>query len=336
MRRCPSLLLAVLIAGVVLAGCSSTSTTSSSGPGTSGATTTIAKAPGTSGGTGTTGSATKGTSPAAGGPCPTAPIKVVVSVDQWGDIVKQLGGKCTEVTSIVTSASGDPHDYEPTPADNAKFADAKLVVVNGVDYDPWAEKAVDTLSTKPAVVNGGEVLGLKEGDNPHIWYSPDDVEKVSAAVTSELAKLSPAAAEYFQTQATAWTASMQPYRDEIAKIKAKSSGKTYAATESVFDYMAAAVGLTNATPQGYQNAAANESDPAPGDVNDFQTALKDKKIKVLIFNTQTEGAVPDQIRETATSAGVPVVNVTETVPADASSFLQWQLAQLQALEKALA
>src|SRR4051812_40388448 len=65
------------------------------------------------------------------GACPTAPIPVVVSVDQWGDIVSRLAGDCGAVTTIFKSSSADPHDYELTPADAAKFTGAKLVVVNG-------------------------------------------------------------------------------------------------------------------------------------------------------------------------------------------------------------
>ena len=78
--------------------------------------------------------------------CPTDPVKVVVTVDQWADIVRQLGGNCAEVTTIIQGADVDPHEYEPTPADNAKFLDADLVVMNGLGYDEWANKMVDTLS----------------------------------------------------------------------------------------------------------------------------------------------------------------------------------------------
>lgn len=317
--------LALGLAALLSAGCSSTTPTA--GPGTSAPSGGSAKSAATAGPTGST--------MPAGGACPTTAMPIVVSVDQWGDIVKQLAGECAEVTTIITSSSADPHEYEPTPADNAKFTGAKLVVVNGVDYDPWAVKAVDALSTKPIVINGGEVVGAAEGANPHIWYSPTYVDQVSAAVTTELSRLAPGGAAYFDQQAAAWKTAIAPYRDEIAKLEKISAGKTYAATESVFDYMAQAVGLEDLTPQGYQNAAANESDPGPGDVNDFQQALKAKKINVLVFNTQTEGAIPEQIRDTATSASVPVVNVTETVPPDATSFVQWQVSQLQQLEKAL-
>ena len=70
-----------------------------------------------------------------------------------------LAGDCARVTTIINSTAGDPHDYEPTPADNVAFSKAALVVMNGLSYDHWAEDAVDTLSSKPAVVNGGDVVG---------------------------------------------------------------------------------------------------------------------------------------------------------------------------------
>ena len=270
------------------------------------------------------------------GDCPTGPVPVVVTVDQWGDIVKSLGGDCIDLTTIITGSSADPHDYEPTPSDGAKFDGAELVVMNGLDYDSWADKALDALDTQPAVVNGGDVVGLEAGDNPHIWYGPTFVRKVSQAVTDELSKLSPDASTYFAERQDEWQTSMQPYDDEIARIKALAADKlTYGATESVFDYMAQAVGLKDATPKGYRNASANGSEPAPADVNEFEQALRDKMMDVLIDNTQTEGPGPEQLRSVAKGASVPVVPVTETVPPGTDSFVAWQVRQLESLASAL-
>ena len=269
------------------------------------------------------------------GDCPTAPVPVVVSVDQWGDIVDQLAGDCGAVTTIVKSSSADPHDYEPTPADSATFTDAKLVVQNGLDYDPWVDKAIDTLDTKPASVDGGRVVGLAPGANPHIWYGPTYVREVSRAVTTALKKLKPKAATYFDERAAKWNRALEPYDAEIAKIKPVATGKTYGATEGIFDYMAEALGLRNKTPQGYQRATANESDPAPGDVNELQQALASGKMDVLIYNIQTQGSIPEQIRSRADAATVPVVDVTETVPPGAKTFVAWQVDQLRHLATAL-
>jgi zinc/manganese transport system substrate-binding protein len=279
---------------------------------------------------GTAGAATDGAPP-----CPTAPVAVVVSVDQWGDIASQLGGACATVKTVLASSSVDPHDYEPSPADAALFTGAKLVVVNGADYDHWATELAATSASSAPVINAAEVTSTPEGANPHLWYSPSAVTRVADALTAELSKLDPEAATYFSGRRTAFSATLQPYTSLIAKIRTSSVGKSYAATEGVFDYQASALGLVNRTPQGYRQAAANESDPSPADIEAFRTVLASRQIDVLIYNTQTEGSIPEQIRTAAEQAGVPVVEVTETVPPGQTSFVGWQDKQLTALGEAL-
>jgi zinc/manganese transport system substrate-binding protein len=272
--------------------------------------------------------------PVAGG-CPVKPLNVVVTVDQWGSLVRSLAGSCGRVTSIVTSSAGDPHDYEPTPADGASFAKADLVVKNGLRYDVWADKAIATLSHRPTVIDAGSVVGARNGDNPHRWYSPDDVEKFGDAVTSSLRALSPQVATYFASQHSAWLTSMAPYRDAFARAGSKARGKAYAATESVFDLMATALGMTDATPDGFRRAEANGSDPAPGDIAAFEKLLAKRNVAVLIFNTQTSSAIASQIRSSARDAKIPVVEVTESVKPGAAGFVDWQVGELDALTKAL-
>jgi zinc/manganese transport system substrate-binding protein len=272
------------------------------------------------------------TAPAA---CPTTPVNVVVSVDQWGDIVSALGGGCTKVKTVLASSSVDPHDYEPSPSDAASFTGTQLVVVNGADYDPWASKLAATSAPGATVVDAAAVTKTPDGANPHLWYSPSAVTAVADAVTAELSKLAPPATDYFAGQRSAFAETLKPYSTLIDKIKSSASGKSYGATEGVFDYMAEAVGLVNKTPQGYQNAAANETDPSPADLDAFRTALAGNQIDVLIYNTQTEGSVPEQIRTAAEQANVPVVNVTETVAPGSKSFESWQVEQLNSLAKAL-
>lgn len=298
---------------------------------------------------GCSGGGTTSTSTTAAGDCPTTPVDVVVSVDQWGQIVNSLAGACAKVTTILAGSSVDPHDFEPSPSDAATFTGAQLVVVNGGHYDEWAAKLAASSAPGAPVVNALEVSGIEhedphadhdghdhgDGVNPHAWYSPAAVTSVADAVTAQLGGLAPAAKDYFATRRAAFTTSLQPYDDLIAKIKSGAAGKTYGATESVFDDMAAAVGLQNKTPAGFQAAASNETDPSPADLDAFLKLLNGKGVDVLIYNTQTEGSVPEQIRTAAQSAGIPVVNVTETVAPGAKSFEAWQVDQLTALAKAL-
>jgi zinc/manganese transport system substrate-binding protein len=247
----------------------------------------------------------------------------------------ELGGACAQVSTVVGGSSGDPHDFEPTPADIKRFGDARVVVLNGAGYDAWAEKAVDSWGRHPRVVDAGQVVGRQEGTNPHLWYDPPSVDAVAAATTAALREAAPEAAGYFDDRAAAWRQGLQPYRDEVAAVRALAAGRTYAATEAVFDDMAAALGLRDVTPAGYHNAAANESEPAPGDIDALLHALQAGEVDVLVVNSQTEGAVPHQFRRAAEAASVPVIEVTETVAPDADGFVDWQVGQLRSLAAAL-
>jgi zinc/manganese transport system substrate-binding protein len=268
-------------------------------------------------------------------PCPATPANVVVSVDQWGDIVSALGGACAKIKTVVASSSIDPHEYEAAPADAASFSRAQLVVVIGAGYDPWAVKLADTSARHAQIVNAAEVTKTRPGANPHLWYSPSAVNAVADAVTAQLSKAVPRAASFFATQRSAFAESLRPYTDTIGRIKSAATGRPYAATETVFDYMGEALGLTDRTPRGYQRASVNATEPSPADLGEFSGALAARQIDVLIYNAQTEGPVPEQLRLSAERSGVPVVDVTETVAPDAVSFSGWQIGQLTALAKAL-
>lgn len=279
-----------------------------------------------------------GTGPAAGtvgrGGCPVEPISVVVSVAQWADVVGRLGGGCVRLTTIVRSSSVDPHGFDPSPADIASFSRARLVVLNGLGYDSWARRAVDSVGTHPVVVDAGAVVGRRTGENPHIWYSPEAVVATASAVSAALVRLLPRAADDLAARHAAWVDSLAPYEAEIARIRDAAGRRTYAATEPVFDDMAAALGLRDVTPEAYRHAAGNETEPPPVAVADLLDVLRRHRADVLVVNSQTEGAITDELRDAARNAGVPIVGVTESMP-PSSSFVDWQVAQLRALSRAL-
>ncbi len=99
---------------------------------------------------------------------------------------------------------------------------------------------------------------------------------------------------------------MEPYRDEVSSVGERdSTAVTYAATESVFDYMAEAVGLVDADARR-ATATPRRTSPIPRRATSthFEDVLE-TAIDVLIVNTQTEGAVPEQLREVGREGGCP-------------------------------
>src|SRR2546421_13127191 len=91
-------------------------------------------------------------------------LQVVAAENFWGSIASQLGGDKVHVSSVITSPATDPHDYEPTAADARSIAGAKMVIVNGIGYDPWVPKLIAANPVGGRVVlTVGDLVRLKPG-----------------------------------------------------------------------------------------------------------------------------------------------------------------------------
>jgi zinc/manganese transport system substrate-binding protein len=268
--------------------------------------------------------------------CP-GPVTHVIAVEnQYGSLVSRLGGQGVRFKSIITNPDADPHEFQTNAQVVHDYQAAQLVVENGLGYDDWSDKILETVAKKPKVVSAGEVLGLKAGDNPHVWYDPNAIDRICQAITAALKELNPAGTAYFDARARDYAGRLAPYHEAVAHIRKRFAGTPVGATESIFVPMAQATGLDLISPPGLMNAIAEDASPSVQDVALFQQQIREKKIKVLVYNNQTSGNLTSQLREMAEKASIPVVGVSETLaPADAT-FEGWQISQLRALEDALA
>lgn len=262
---------------------------------------------------------------------------VVAAESLWGSIAQQLGGDRGSVSSIIADPNADPHDYEPTPADARRFASARLVIVNGAGYDAWATKLLAANPTPGReVLDVGKLVGRQPGANPHLWYEPDVIERVVDRLTALYSALAPADAGYFSQQHRAFLAALRPYDDLLSSIKNRYQGVAIGATEDLFSGMAQFLGLDLISPPAFMRAMAEGGEPAPIDRARFDAQIDQKRIAVLVWNTQTQTPDTAALVQRARQAGVPVVPVTETLSPSTATFQAWQVRQLQALEQALA
>lgn len=276
----------------------------------------------------------------AGTPAEAAPTKVsvVAAEDFWGSIARQLGGEHVEVKSVIDDPETHAHDYEPRPSDGAAFATAKVAIINGIGYDPWANELLEANpSSGRKVVNVADIVGVKEGGNPHQWYSPRSVERVIDAVTDALKQAAPPNAAYFDTQRQVFRAEkLKRYNELRGQIKAQFEGTPVGATESVFAPLAEDLGLKVLTPLTFQDAIAEGEDPTAADKATVDKQITGKQIKVLVYNSQNSTPDVAALLDKAKKAGIPVTTVTETPNPKGASFQDWQVAQLESLAGTLA
>jgi zinc/manganese transport system substrate-binding protein len=265
-----------------------------------------------------------------------ATVPVVAVENFWGSIVGQLGGNHVSVTSIVTDPNADPHDYQSSAGAARALATAQYVIVNGAGYDSWAAALIAAnQSSNRTVLTVADLLGKKQGDNPHFWYSPAYVEKVADRITADLRSIDPAGGDYFKQQRAAFETALMPYHDRIAAIQHHFAGRKVAATESIFAYMATTLGLDLISPPEFMKAVAEGNDPPAGSVSTFQQQLQSKEATLLVYNEQTATDVTNNLKQLAAQQNIPVVGVTETIqPAD-TPFQLWMVGELNDLQNAL-
>jgi len=263
-------------------------------------------------------------------------VQVVAGENFWGDIATQLGGSHARVQSVVTDPNADPHEYESNTNDARAFATASLVILNGAGYDDWGHKLLHASPNQSRkVLDVADLLGKKSGDNPHFWYDPGFVIQVADRITAEYRAIDPADAGYFDEQRSAFATALQPYMHRLAEVKQKFSGVPVGATETIFSYLAAYLGLDLVSPPEFMQAVAEGNDPPAASVVTFQEQIAHRAIKVLVYNVQTATAVTTNLRIAATQQSIPVVGVSETLQPVTASFQEWQDSQLIALENAL-
>ena len=121
------------------------------------------------------------------------PVKVVAAENFYGDLASQIGGANVAVTSILSNPDDDPHLFEASPNTAKALTEAKVVIVNGVDYDPWVKKLLGAHKApgrKEIIV--GALVGHKPGDNPHLWYDPATMKAAGKALVADLVAVDPA------------------------------------------------------------------------------------------------------------------------------------------------
>jgi len=295
-------------------------------------------------------------------------LSIVASTIVYGDIASQIAGDAATVTSIITSAAQDPHSYEASAQDQLAISKADVVIENGGGYDPFIDTLLDASGSTAVVINASETSGLMpegaegekkdktegqehaegeahaegeehdhahiEGFNEHVWYDFHAMEALADAIAVELSALDPENAETFEANAAAFAADLEPLEAMAEELHDRLEGSSVAVTEPVAIYLLAEAGLDNVTPEEFTEAIEEGADVPPTALNDTLTLVESRSVVLLAYNSQTASPETERVRDAATTAGVPIVEFTETLP-DGQNYISWMKSNLEAIKAAL-
>ncbi|MDQ0677833.1 zinc/manganese transport system substrate-binding protein [Arthrobacter pascens] len=287
-------------------------------------------------------------------------LDVVASTNVYGDIARAVGGDSVNVTAIINKTSQDPHSYEATSQDRLVISKADVVIENGGGYDGFIHTMADDSGIPHNnILSAVEVSGLAPEEEPagstaaatepadehghahehgafneHVWYSFDAMGRLADDLAAKLGELEPGSAQTFTSNAKTFKSGLEGLTGKLAALKASAGGSPVAVTEPVPLYLLEAAGLENKTPADYSAAIEEGTDVPPAVLKAATDLAGSKDLRFLAYNEQTEGPQTEALKKAAETAGVPVVDFSETLP-EGKTYLQWMTDNVDNISKAL-
>ncbi|SIQ58377.1 zinc/manganese transport system substrate-binding protein [Rhizobium sp. RU20A] len=226
-------------------------------------------------------------------------IQAVASFTVLADVVHQVGGKHVKVTSLV-GPNGDPHEFEPSPADAKHLKAADVVFVSGEGLEGWMDRLISASGYKgtPVVVSEGIKLHTMEEDgktvtDPHVWNDPVNVTIWVKNIASALKAADPEDASTFEANAAAYLKTLDAMNAFAhAKIDPIPEDRRKVLTShDAFGYFGAEYKVTFLSPLG----VSTETEASAGDVARLIEQIKSEGVKTFFFENSNDPRLVQQI-----------------------------------------
>lgn len=262
------------------------------------------------------------------------PIRVVTSLNFYGEVAKEVAGKYGETTAFINNSAVDPHDFQPSTKQAQELEQANVVIENGLGYDSWVSKMETASSKERTVINvGAQVAHKRPGENEHVWYRPSTMSRLATLLAKKYGKIDPKHKDYYAARARRYQQKLAPLNTTIAKATANAQwgNKKVLVSEPVFDYALVHMGYRIANPH-FAKAIEDGNDPAAKDIARMRSDIKHHRVAFFVNNSQESTSTINNLVKLAHQEGVPVLNVTETKPAH-ESYVHWIKSEYQRLIK---
>jgi zinc/manganese transport system substrate-binding protein len=268
------------------------------------------------------------------------PIPVVASFSILGDLVHVVGGDLVKITTLA-GPDADAHEFTPSPTHAKAVLGARLFVVNGLNFEPWAQKLAKSAGYKGTTVVASKgvqphQMAAEAGNNhtetdPHAWQNPVNVVLYVNNIAAALAKVDPNGAATYQSNAAAYTLELKVF-DAQAKVKfgAIAPAKRKVITShDAFGYLGARYGITLLAPEG----VSTDAQPSAKHVAELIRQIKREKIKAVFVENMSNPMLIKQLSKDAsvTLGATLYSDALSDISGPASTYLkmmQYNLSQL--------
>jgi zinc/manganese transport system substrate-binding protein len=303
----------------------------------------------------------------------TLKLKAVASITILQDIAQNVAGDRMNIDFLVPT-NGDVHEFQPTPDDVRKIADADLILVNGVGLEQFLDKLIADSGTKGKIITVSQGLPIQKflsGDasadasaanaapiigisgsyvcgapqpgaeigecDPHLWQNVANVIVYTINIRDAFIAADPANADAYNTNAGNYIAKLQQLDADIFTGLASIplENRVLVTNHDALGYFA--------TRYGFQVAGVvlpggtTQQEPDPKAVADLINTIKDKHVKTIFLENVASDKLAQQI---ASQTGVNIVQALYTdalgdTGSSGATYLDMMRANLKTLQDAL-
>ena len=273
-------------------------------------------------------------------------IPVVATFTILADFAREIGGDRVDVTSIV-GPNGDPHVYDPSPADSRRLAAARLVIENGLGLEGWIVRLTTASGTKARIVIASDgVTPRKDASNaefaehggidPHAWQTVPNAEIYVANIRDGLIAIDPDGRADYESRAKAYLAKLDALdRDVRAAIeKIPRDRRRIVTTHDAFGYFGLAYGMAFVAPQG----VSTEAEVSARDVGKIISQIRKDKFPAVFLENISDPRLMERIaHETGAKIGGALYSDALSPPdGPAGTYIDMMRHNISELTKALA
>ncbi|KIK83769.1 metal ABC transporter substrate-binding protein [Pseudomonas sp. W15Feb9B] len=228
-------------------------------------------------------------------------LPVVTSFSILADMVHQVGGEHIQITNMV-GPDADAHNYEPTPDDAKALLKAKLIIKNGLGFEPWLDRLVTSTGTQAPLISASHGVIPRSLDedgetipDPHAWHNLANTELYIANITKALIAADPANKADYQRNS-------QTYLKQIYALLAEAKTKLgllppgnrkIVTSHDAFGYLGQAYGIDFMAPQGL----STEREPSAAEVAALITQIRQAKVKAVFMENIKDARLLKQIAD---------------------------------------
>lgn len=256
-------------------------------------------------------------------------VSVISSVSTYQNIAANIVGSHGSSSAVIKSSSVDPHDFTPDTRTAKEVADADVVIANGQGYDDWIKKLKD----HNQLINVSKQVNIRNGENEHAWYKMSYMKQLVKKITKTVSKLDNKHQNYYQKNSQKYLLQLDNLSNQEKEIKKTSKNKSAYISEPVVQYLLDDVGI-KVKNKRFAKAIEDGTDPSISDTEKVEKGLKNRDVDFIVINKQSESNIIDKLKKNALKNNIPIIYVTETLPAG-STYIDWMQGYLNRIKKVI-